>query len=1691
MCRRSVYAVFFFLIVFTVFAFPLFGQETAAGTDSQNSPPEITAETEIEPEAAGENESREKASGELLNLSLGDSSVSLVLAGRWKGTLEAGWGFALTPLGTTAITGNNPLFAQEGDLTLSLWMMDRWFVEASFMDNSALNTYRAGYQGLEGEVVRYAGIGNTGLDFPAFPYLDLGGDTPSSFGAYGYFTVGNLSFHSLIRYDAAAREEKTFVGDRERSYGYVDLSKPQRGISFVLPLPETEQISVPEVFIQDHNGDLVDSDGRRWRQALPGEYGVSSQLGLIELTLGQYTGGAAEPDGMIAVAYSTMMDSKPWEAVLGLYYGAGSDTFLRKVQEYFDDTASPLLLPGSGNPGIRLWDYAQPGQRTGVPGDPAANIPGTITIDGKNALVIYEPGTFSPFEKQNRYHAPVNTSSQASLVTLSTGVVVSGYEVVPLEYNPLELSIQNPDQNENESRRGIYELIQEGRRDRRSPEDSWPLADCYPELYLPATSLFTADLGLRFTNYGVSGEYIIGADVVPGSIQVYRNGILDPNFVFNQSSGAVVLANPAGFSEIIRISYLKQSAERRLGSLVAGIGAIWEPGVHFTGRLGLGLRWNVTSDAYTENGASSPGTVGLGADAKWNYDRLKAGLSLGLGFEQPDTTGLYRIAGMEENEMLLPLPPSTSFISEPPFLPFFTLGTRSGLIYRDYRETTVLGSSSYADISTFKETVDGETGPYPAYDSTLASQVLVAEFEFSASETWTGFQTPLGLNGEFLERAGKIEIPYRFYDFSGGDPENEISVIFQVGVLADRNSEFRENPHVVMEKTLYPPALTEDSNPPAFDENGRIATIFLDEEDRARLHGANYLRLLVVRSGTPSGNIGGKVILRPPIARGAFWRPVTVNGNEVLSPERTMGLNDQVNAYEEMDNALAIKYPDIIGRLHSVNSHQRVLEISWNDLASGAAGPGADGRIPAVPLSNYRSLGFFVRRPKADNYSRTDVHDDDTDPLSDQYKLNKGKLRLVIARGPSSLNRSGEIAMDAEIPLEVFRDSGVKPGEWAKVEIKYQGTNTGVLVENMTDSRSHVTYRNYINTGGGDEGSSYALVYLEPDSVPLPDGKMAIDEIFLEDSVPSYTLNSGASFEWTRPGVILQIKEQAILSDLSFQAAIESGFQGNPFEDGTYFGFGMNGRSRLGISLLGAKLTGNYYYSVTGAGGNGTEYSWSAGHSLFREFGPFSIKESFDDSPLDRTMNHSLVLSLNTRVKGELSGEVVREDERLRRLWQAGTGGKPFKKFPLDFSLNTKAGINEKTDGELANYAKDWAESWVILLPDSGAKADSRDLEGNLRIRLDTSPLGTELYFQGTSSFSGPSDRTQAGSLLRLDFPLKLSGGGAPRFLFRAEREYIRQLTDLDQDFLDNGSILNDCEIWAGSFGNASAMMFSIPFYSLFDLRMGDRMNNFASSSDSFTNSGQFADRFEFSLQQAMNYGISSLFLPRRFAFRLSRILEHKLDTPRDSLNLGIALNFSSINLFGAMGVVPLFKFYMGDEFSHSLETTIAFPRDEKISWTFRAEENMLFYGFSGAELGVNNTLTANSSSRTGEGSRWSDSLSASWTVPMEKSLLGTVYGFFAGKAKKQNSWLTLANIAESEYELLRKENLEFIFEKIPDALNEDYIRFSVAVGHESIVRIFGKLNLSVYGKLTVSEDMRSRVLSFLGTVGTSLTLLF
>ncbi|MDR2078183.1 MAG: hypothetical protein LBP74_00495, partial [Treponema sp.] len=207
--------------------------------------------------------------------------------------------------------------------------------------------------------------------------------------------------------------------------------------------------------------------------------------------------------------------------------------------------------------------------------------------------------------------------------------------------------------------------------------------------------------------------------------------------------------------------------------------------------------------------------------------------------------------------------------------------------------------------------------------------------------------------------------------------------------------------------------------------------------------------------------------------------------------------------------------------------------------------------------------------------------------------------------------------------------------------------------------------------------------------------------------------------------------------------------------------------------------------------------------------------------------------------------------------------------------------------------------------------------------------------------------------------------------------------------------------------------------------------------------------------------------------------LEQRLDTLLDVINTGATLGFSAVNMFGAFGIKPLFSFYESDEFSHSITAAAAFPKNEKPSWRLQLENSLSFYGFLGSELTVTNTFTEGNAG-------WLESINLAWTVPTRKTLLGTFYGWLSGKIQSTTTWPALSALASSEYERLRKETLEMVFDN-----SAEHYRFSMILGHESIIRILGRLYFSVFAKINCTQDKSSDALSFLGTIGTTLNISF
>ncbi|MDR2965467.1 MAG: hypothetical protein LBU88_06800 [Treponema sp.] len=1512
--------------------------------------------------------------GELMSISLGDSNVSLSLTGTWKGSLQGNIGIIYSPLGTAFTSPETPLlFSQEADILVSLWINNRWFVEANFLDDSSQNTYRAGYQGQSGDFIKYAGIGNTGLDFPAFPYLDLGGDSVSSFGFYGRMGTDSLNIHSLFRYDAASREERIFTGNRERTMSYIQPQNFIRGVSFVLPEYGDDIGSEISVYIEDPNGTIFDQSNKRWRLLLHSEYAAGSREGLLELGI--------RPAGMVAVFYSGVGNN------LGSYSGTG---FLREVQNFFGNDAN-----------LGSTDYVN-------------------FNNGITALVIYRPGTFSPFEKLNRYDAPSSASEQANVVWMSSNTVKEGYELAPISggtsSGDIPLYIQAV------SQRNVYELLSVNIASARDPENRWPLAEEYPEIYIPPKSVYTGDTGLRFINYSGTNGFFLGQDVVQGSVQVWRSGIQDSNFKFNAATGEVVLNSPAGMNEIIRITYLKKSEETRIGSIAAGIGAHYRQGSNpFSAMAAIGVRWNVTeSDAFTEEGNSSIGTVGLSGKVQWDYDNLKAHIAAGFAFEQTDTTGLYRVAGMEGHKVILPLPADTSFLSYPPAgMPSLSLANRKELIYKNYYNNNVLGSTLMPITWNGAVVVTGVNKPYPVKDPLLSdSQILVADFILEAGE-WTGFQVPTVSNSDFISRAGEIIIPYRLI-FDSAVPIG-FKLIIQIGDLSSKDFSFIENTDIVWQEEM------DLSN---IDEHGRgIAIISLTEADRLKLSSANHLRVIAV---SESGEAAGRVLLASPVFHGASFR----------------SLNSEVMAYETIETEppfLHTQFADIINRLHTDSSSQRVLAIEWDNLEPGKTA-GVDGRIGEIPLNDYRELSFFIKLP------------------GDSFIVTDEKLIFIVASGPEAIGRE---YLKAEIPLNEFANLNLQ-GQWAKVTIRYQGSETGVFI-NGTRINGITPEYNPVRAAVQSNPVNYTCIYIDPGTAgQLAPGIFYIDEIILEDPCVVYRLNAGTAVEYSKQGVLLSLNGLPVFSDLKISTAVESEIRMD--EENNNMGSMVN-RTGLQISIFGVNLQANAAFTAAE-----NTFLWSADHSISRTLGSFSVKESFYASPQENNAQHKFNLSYTSDFFAKFDADALYELSRLRQKWNFGIGYRPKNEVIPAISFNSDLQwVKNNNFNEDNDYAALWLQSFMPLIPDTGKGANSRKTVSQFVITQRTKPIGAVLTLNGITNFTAINSLTQTENSLFLDIPVTLT---RTNINFRMGRNFKRHL-----DFTGN-DIMDDADRFFNSIDESLHLWKIFPGYSLFAPELNNAMDNIKPA-----NYTAFNDHFSTTVTLPRRTDLTAFIVPSRATFRLERQLEQKMDTRSDILNMGISFGFSAINMFGSMGYKPLFNFYTNDEFNHAIQGAVAFNNNAEISW--RAQ-SVLGAGFRTANgtMNIVNTLTLR------DGDRWTESFAVDWITPAEKTLINLLYRFISKAAVNQKTWPGLSSLLSSEYRQLRKETLEFTIEKTQNYFNQvaagpGYYRWNAAIGHEEIIRIMGRLEFTGFVKLRLGEDTYRETVIFDALIGTTLRISF
>ena len=1409
----------------------------------------------------------DEASPTLFSLSPEDDDTDFYLEGTWNFTLTGGFGFGYSP-GRGFFSGAAPAnitpgfgWEQVPDLTLSLWLFDKYFLETSFSQEWEDSTFLLGMVGDEGDLVNRVHIGNTAIDMDSYAGVKVSKAPQNGLGVAGRFTPPRSVHEVLLRFDPTERRTQVFIGTSRVEESSIDPASFIRGRFFYLPGTAGENL----VFYRETSDSgapfsVTPEDNRRYLPVDPGEYLFDPARGLL-------------------------IFREPLKARVLVAYPGIPAAFS------FTDTG-PSWAPGNSQ------DLK------------------TVTLsNGTETRLLWSPGEFSPLEVNRCY--PIEASPRAddlgsARVTLTSRSDPDG-PGSPLPWSLIEPGILSLGEGSGApgSLKFHYPLhdFDSGSR-HYGPDDTvvnHPEAEDpdYPPLKKSeATEILRLQILESSDSYGLDNP-------LPGSVTLKINGVAENRFTLEGSR--LTINRPVYPNDRIEISY-HTAGSAGGGDLLWSWGSRFFPDSGLTLEAGAGLRWNLFGGTYTNRENQSPGSLQGALQGRYDSDYLKAELAGGLSLNNPDTTGSFRLLGMEEEGFALPLSRYNVYPAAPDASSGYPAASRGILKARDYYVHNLLGGSVLQDYTSplpedriYPYEEGNPVGPYLATAGSdgRGGQVAVLEAEWEPGE-WVGVQIPLrppngagrdfssvrtlnlpwrwvgaipdditivvelGTLGEDLDGDGRLDQEASEYSagFSFYDEARGLALTYGGGSLGGGNgfldSEDTNGNGLLDGDNPYQTVMIEvapaSTGYPGADWD--YIRLPLNGEQRQKLTSVTAVRIRAVHEGMADTRIG-KLLVGDLFFEGS---PFLVDGDPA-GLDISGIYEGHLPEAERPDRALENRFPEVLQKFHPAGERQKILRHQWDSPADSSWSLTA--YVPPALLSSYSALSFYLR-------------------AADLVETGPGALFRVDLTGP------GGTGLTASFPA-----AAVPSGEWQKITVDY-GTGR-VLI-------------------GGDavpEGT----VSLTPSSTPVTTlgfamtnttgGTVFIDEIHLHDPVLSAALSGRGLLEYRLPGVLFSWGKTALASDPFIR--LEGSASGEQF-DTTQGSSGLarwDGRGEAGITLLEARFESAWEYrnqdGVTG---------WGGEHSLKLPLGfwgftmtdRFSLASGGGENSFSRGTGLSLQPHSSTRLQAESAAVYSGATEELSQIWEGSWTVKGQETFSLD--LSTRWGL--LTSGEISetgSYADSWFDGYRLLFPREDGTPRQRKM--NVKAAVSAAVGRTAPVLAVAAESFNILDREDPEQTLEakgdLKVPIRLGSGPASWLMTPSYGRSLRVRTEKSgHDFAGDLSL-------AGTLLNKTLPLGSAwPGEDLFSSSLFEEMTRLGGEPQLLALN--FQPSWGLALSRPVGSWLSNLYLPTGLDFLQKRTLNWKDGTGEDLLSTELTLRYSFLNLFGRLGAYSRFGFYETEE---------------------------------------------------------------------------------------------------------------------------------------------------------------------------------
>ncbi len=1418
----------------------------------------------------------------LYDFDVGDADVSLFATGTWTAGVAPAVGWLVTRTDDGSLRSlpgydfpglESVPFEQQVNLTLSLWLLERYFFETTVSEQIDESTILFGYAGREDETVQSVLVGNTAIGIGAYPFLDFGDETGSvgqdAPGASAAFRTERSTHELMVRFAPSERDEIVYANGGIVSETRVSASEYERNRHFVLP---DGGVDFLELYVESPTGDFADGDGRRYRRLdLDTEVVFSLADGAFSLR--------EAPTTRLLVYYEA--GGVPiGDAALGsdAYFGLGTDgrpdpgevrdfSFEAGELGAYAAQFAPVELDGDGN----VDDDLDPADLT------VAITRGATT---RTAFLIHQPGRFAPFAIASTY---ARAQSAGGTVAL---------EASPGSPYPSSLDLVVSD---------AREIVTVGSlaADPRAFANRYPLASALaerpvPGIYgpAPAEPPQTPELVFRFV--APAETIVLPEGFIPGSVRIERNGTVETRFVV-EDSGRIVFDTPLRRTDVVRVSF-RTSAASGAGDLLFASGNRFELASGTRAELALGARLKPARARYSTRADEYPGRLTVSGSmetrsSSWRTppaSELDAHLAGAVSISSPDTAGVLRVTGMNDGTRSIPISPTALFLA-PRSLdagpgPDLTAGGRGILRFSDHLSVNALGDRSYLPytaeppaVTAYEYAAGGRGGPYPAStppDDEYAGTVAVFDYEIASDRSWVaGLLRVDGGRGIDLADARRLVVPYRVVEASPAAAE----LTFELGAIGedldgdgalDAGADalaFRDSSNgVTLDTGAAPPAgvtYSEDA-----DGNGvldgelpdlvfahavaddltdagagwQALVIELSAEDARRLADARALRV-VIEPATAGDSVAGKVVVGGLEVYGSAFSVETTGSPPTVTTSVFPETGPQ-------DDRLAAAFPEAAARLTGEDTEQRVLRVGWSGAVAGDIVTLSRGT--AVPAADYEELRIYYRSPSAG------------------------------ATGASIVVRASDGAGAFE--AELAEPAIVADGAWHELSLALP-----------TDSDAVVRR---IDVEIATNGVAEAVVLF--------------DELSFWGPRTSVGAIAQAELAWS-PDVELTVGGTTVVSGVGVEQRLLAQTASFPDNPGARRS-GLESSTDVSATVLGAQAAAGLD-ARTASAGTGLQGRHEV--AIAPRVVPLRLVDSFRAGygVLAPGTSHETSFELAIPAIGVIETDWVsdqRDSSRVAWSASASAGGtatrarEPAERRSPGVGLSAHAELGETSaaaDG-VPPYPVAWAESFTRLAPTASPqqRGASASLEGSLtfaRVGLDAG---------AGSSFDADAASARRGVETSLELGVPWRAGDRFDVEISARRE-----ASIETEGAPRPTPADDLAAAAELVADYPLVVAFVPLAELF-------ADDYPARSADLSR-GLLASRYRPQLSVRARRGITSspwsLLVPTGVELSAARPARRDLDAATSSYELSARALLVAPNLFGRLGVRPLFGFYDSDEF--------------------------------------------------------------------------------------------------------------------------------------------------------------------------------